>query len=202
MTISSGYVTLEEIKYKLDYTGVNAERDAYVEKLIESASRWIDDYTGRRFYAVTETRYYSPKFRDVVFVDDFLSITTLKTDNGGDRNYSNAWAETDYDLLPENALNNSAPYMSIEKTPMGVYSFPLGRKTVQIAGSFGFCNLDDLPNPVYDACFLGILRLLKRNDTPLGISGSSGVGTQAVVLPKLSADPDITELLARYRRLR
>lgn len=131
-----------------------------------------------------------------------MSITSLKTDNGGDRNYTNVWETSDYDLLPENAAANSRPYMSIERTPTGSYSFPIGRKTVEIVGSFGFCESTDLPDPIYNACFLGVLRMLKRSDTPLGVAGSSGVGTQAVVLPKLAADPDIVELLEQYRRLR
>jgi hypothetical protein len=201
MAITNGYVTLAAIKAEL---GFDDTEDAYVEKIIEGASRWVDAHTRRRFYTTTEdeTRYYSTRFNDVLFTDDILSVTTLKTDNGGDRVYANEWETTDYDLLPINAELDNKPYMRIARAPLGSYSFPCGVKTVQIVGKFGYCEDADLPDDVYRATFLAVLRLYKRDDTPLGTAGGSAVGTQVVNIEQLESDPDIIALLNKYKRLR
>ena len=100
MAITNGYVTLEEVKKFIVLD--DHEDDREVEVNIETISRAIDSITWRRFYATTETRYYTPARYDTLSVDDLLDITgvsgTLKTDDDGDRTYENTWATTDYDL--------------------------------------------------------------------------------------------------------
>lgn len=200
MAITNGYCTLAEIKSELEITDSND--DTYIEGVIEGVSRWIDGWTKRRFYAVTETRYYSPEYSSIIDVDDLLSVTTLKTDPNQDRTFSDTWETTDYDLLPLNEAANGWPYTYIETTLNGQYTFPLGTKTVEIAGSFGFCALANVPSDVYRAAFLGTLRLIKRDDTPLGIAGSPTVGPVDVNIPSLTSDPDIIALIQQYRKLR
>ncbi len=200
MAITNGYTTLNEINAEMDFTtGADADRDAYIEKIIEAASRWIDNWTGRRFFASTETRYYSPEFWDEIDVDDLLSVTTLKTDPNLDRTFSDLWETTDFDLMPLNATSDNIPFYKIEVAPGGTYSFIRGNKTVQIIGSFGYSTTT--PKEIERACFLLTLRLYKRDDTPLGVSAAGGVGTQSVVIPAIVNDPDIVGLLAGFRKL-
>ena len=169
--------------------------DTLLEELVEAASRRIDGHTGRRFYAASETRYYTAESRDTLFVEDLLSVTTLKTDDDGDRTYENTWATTDYDLMPFNAALESParPYTWIEVAPQGDYTFPLTRKGVQIAGSFGFAA--NAPAPVREACLLIAARLWKRKDAVLGVAGASGFGE---ILMKVPIDPDVEDLLKPY----
>lgn len=202
MAITNGYCTLAEIRQELDFASGDTTDDTYIEGIIEGVSRWIDGWTKRRFFAVSETRYYSVEYAESIDVDDLLSVTTLKTDPNQDRTYSDTWETTDYDLLPLNSAADGWPYTEIVKTLNGEYTFPIGTKTVEIVGSFGFCALADVPYNVYRAAFLATLRLYKRDDTPLGLAGAGGVGTQAVNIPSLASDPDIIALLQEYRKLR
>ena len=57
-------------------------------------------------------------------MDDLLSVTTLKTDEDGDRTYEITWATTDYDLMPYNATleSQAQPYSHLQTTPDGDYT--------------------------------------------------------------------------------
>lgn len=134
MTITNGYCTLTELKNRLDISSTDATRDAYMHQMIEAASRWIDNVTGRTFYALTATRYFTATDEYSVRVNGLLSVTTLKTDEDGDRTYETTWQTTDYDLMPY----NDTPYLWVEVSPNSSYLFPLTRRGVQIAGSWGW----------------------------------------------------------------
>lgn len=134
MAVLNGYCTLTDLKNRHKLSTTDATRDAKMEKLIEEASRWIDNVTGRQFYASIATRYFTAQADWFCRVDDLLSVTTLKTDTDGDRTYENTWLATDFELVP----SNSTPYLRIEVSPKGTYSFPLIRKGVEIAGKWGY----------------------------------------------------------------
>jgi len=140
LAISNGYSTLAEAKARLGIT--DTVDDAVLEAVVEAVSRWIDNFCNRRFYrnSSDETRYYTARYSDLLELDDDLSsLTTLKTDDDGDRTYDETWASTDYDLLPANASLDSKPYTRIEITPQGSKSFPVNMpKGVEIVGKFGY----------------------------------------------------------------
>jgi len=198
MAITNGYITLAELKLELDIS--DADDDTMLEDVVEAASRLVDNHTGRRFYATTETRYYSPDYAYILQVDDLLTVTTLKTDDGT-RTFPDTWASTDYDLHPLNAGADGRPYTEVGTSVDGEYVFPSWVKGVELIGSFGFCTIANVPPDVKAACMMLSLRIFKRYDTPLGIAGASGVGTQAVQIPSVIKDPDIVNLLVPYRRL-
>src|SRR5688500_13366975 len=81
--------------------------DAKLLRILEAVSRDIDVYCARRFYVESRTRYYTARHGARLRVDDLLSVTTLETDEDGDRVYETSWATTDYDLEPYNALLES-----------------------------------------------------------------------------------------------
>lgn len=197
MAIVNGYITLAEFEERQG-TG-DSTRDAINEDNIEAASRFIDNYCGRRFYAATETRYYSPQYFDLLFVDDLLTVTTLKTDEDGDRTYEITWAATDYDLEPINAAASSGqpkPYTMIRIAPNGNYVFPYVRKGVQIVGSWGYAST--APHDIREACHLLAARLWKRKDVILGVTANTTLGPLTNKVPE---DRDIMNLLNPYRRL-
>lgn len=193
------YCTLSELKSHLGIDGAQTAFDDRLEGAIEAASRAIDHHTGRRFYAAAETRYYTAEESDVLNVDDLLSVTTLKTisaNNGGARSYGDVWATTDYDLEPYNAPLAGRPYTAIRVNPAGRRSFPLDRKGVEIAGSWGYSS--SAPVKVREACILQAARLFRRKDAPFGVAGSPEMG-QMSGIPRL--DPDVQALLQEFRRL-
>ena len=197
MTITNGYCTLVELKARLAITDVTD--DTMLEQIITSVSRWIDDYTARRFYAAAETRYYTATDTDLLKVYDLLSVTALKTDEDGDRVYENTWANTDYDLLPDNAVLDGEPYTKISLTPYGNYYFPVGvRKGILLQGTYGYCSaLTGKGAIVKEACLLQSERIFKRKDSPLGVAGMTVLGVQTVKVPGL--DPDVQEMLVHFR---
>lgn len=107
MTIINGYCTLQQIKDRLNPLGVSTQStdDAVIENMVEQASRAIDLFCGRTFYARTsETRYFDmPYGRELVVDDDLLAITTL---TNGD---ATTITSTYYNLYPYNTL----PYYAI-----------------------------------------------------------------------------------------
>jgi len=169
-----------------------------IESAITAISRAIDDITARRFFATTETRYFTADRHDYLRVYDLLSITAdkLLTDEDGDRVYEQIWATTDYDLMPLNASLDGEPYTWIELTPNGDYSFPLVSKGVSINGSFGYSSTT--PPAIEEACLLATHRLMKRASTPLGVSANTNLGQVNVIIKTLAADPDIMGLIMPY----
>jgi len=197
MAITNGYATLKTYKlYFFDGDTTDHEDDPVLEKKIETVSRAIDDITQKRFYATTETRYYTAESATKCRVDNLLSVTTLKTDENADRTYEYTWATTDYDLMPYNALLNAEPYQWIETAPLTNYYFPAARKGVEIAGSFGYSSTT--PPKIEEACLLTAHRYMKRIGTPLGVSASSELGEKQVISAHIKADPDIMLLLVTY----
>lgn len=199
MTITAGYCTLAQLKARLDI--YDFQDDTILEAVVQGVSRSIDAMTGRRFYSTTadETRYYTAEFGDVLYTDDLLSITTLQTDDDGDRTYENTWAATDYDLLPDNAVLDGKPYTRIELAPYGDYAFPEGvRKGVKITGRFGYNATDSHPDVVREACLIQAARIFKRKDAPFGVTGSPEMGQMQ---PIAKIDPDVELMLLGVKRL-
>jgi hypothetical protein len=199
MTITNGYCDLTEIKDVPVLNISTTSSDTILELIIEGISRSIDNFCGRRFFAASETRFYTPELPYYLPVDDISTTAsfTLYTDDGADGTYENTWvADTDFELLPYNAVLDGWPYTSIEVKPLGNYRFPIARKSVKITASFGFAAV---PKPVNRACVLQATRLFKRYITPLGVSAASAVGEIKLSIPAL--DPDVTMLLRPYERL-
>jgi hypothetical protein len=198
MTILNGYCTLDDFKANFFPTGIgDAYDDLVIEGKIEGVSRLIDEYCTRHFYksSAHEKRYFTPKWVDLLKVDDLVSITTLKTDEDWNRIYEYSWGPTDYDLEPLNAAQDGKPYTQIRTTPMGLYLFPRIRRSVEIDGIWGW---PAIPMLVKEACLLQTIRLFKKKDAPLEAEGAIPFGM--VRLPS-RLDPDVEEMLGLLRRL-
>ncbi len=199
MSITNGYTALTSYKLRFFDGDVDDHKDdPILEKEIEVASRVIDNICMRRFYAATETRYYTAECSTELDVDDLLSVTTLKTDENGDRTYEYTWATTDYDLMPYNAALKGWPYIGIEISVFPDYYFPLTRKGVQIVGSFGFASTT--PSDIEEACLLIAHRYMKRTSTPLGVSASPALGEQRVIASQVRGDAEIMGILVTYKK--
>jgi hypothetical protein len=195
--ITNGYATLAELRARLGITdGSDTTDDAVIEAVIEAVSREIDKYCGRRFYVTDsdETRYFTAEFSDVLFAGDIVSISSLQSDEDGDRTYEETWATTDYDLLPFNAALDNEPYTRLGITPDGDYAFPTIPKAVKIVGKWGW---PAVPDAINEACLLQSIRIFKRKDAPFGVVGSADLG-QLQVISRI--DPDVKMLLDQYRK--
>lgn len=174
------YCSLSDLKNRLWPAGTTPDTldDTALASIVTAISRAIDGYTGRRFYAATETRYYTPVYSDLIFVDDLLSITSIQLDYAATRVYDITLATTDYDLEPINAPLESVPqpYTMIRRRWMSAYVFVPYRHSVKIVGSFGFCS--STPPQVKEATLLITEKLKLRAGAPFGIVGTSTLGGQ------------------------
>jgi len=97
MTVTNGFCTLAEYKNWPAITSTDATDDTVLEKLIQAASRYIDNKSLRTFHPRIETRNYDiPDSEELRLDDDLLEVTQFL--NGDDTTISSS----DYILLPAN----------------------------------------------------------------------------------------------------
>lgn len=196
MAITNGYATLAQVKSALRIT--DSVDDDLLELSINAASRDIDGYCQRFFYTQSaQTRIYAPQDSYFAFIDDLVSITTLKTSSTADGSFDTTWTSTDYQLEPLNGLSGGlyTPYNSIRA--VGDFLFPvMGEEaTIQVVGTFGWSSV---PVAVTQACILLSMRQYKRYDSPLGVAGYGDLGVMRVT----RFDPDVMSLLDPFVRVR
>jgi hypothetical protein len=132
------YVDLDQMRrrYFHDSTLVSTDQLELL-RVIEQAGRQVDEFCGRFFYRLEATRYYDGKGFTQLWLDDLISITTLKIDEDGDLTYETTLTEeTDFWLWPD----NETPKIRLDVNPesSNLSAWPSGRKRIEIAGSFGY----------------------------------------------------------------
>lgn len=199
MAVTNGYCTLAEVKAHLKIT--DTSDDTLIERAINAASRMLDQEYRTRWYttASDETRYYTADQSGLLWLkEDILSITTLATDEDGDRVYENTWAATDFDLLPFNASLDTEPYTHIGVAPDGNYSFPVGvAKGVKIIGKFGYCTTANCPPDVNYACIVQSSFLFMSGKAALGVVGGGEMGQE---IRMARWHPLVKSIMARFNR--
>jgi len=217
------YCTADQLKERL-CLAVTDDPDNVLEEVVAAASRWVDRRTGRRFYTATETRYYTasprpsstgvlgtvhwnperPSFgiwtAQYVEIDDFVSVTTVATDEDADGVYERTWtAGTDYWLGPRNAALEDRPYRTIHRAwPSGRYIFPNWENAVAVTGSCGAAA--DTPDPIRELSLM-VAENFARPILPLVQAGAKSYtfGTSMTVTLDDGELPPMAQLiLAEY----
>lgn len=207
MAITNGYATLAEAKTLFDLTLASHEAD--IERAIESASRAIDAWCGRRFWQDNTVTVYYFTAEDYYTIPVFdVSTTTgliVQADHNADGTHENTFtrdsftAAYSYRLLPRNAATaaTARPWTHLKALTGG---FPVGVDGgVKVTMKAGWAAV---PIDIEQACLLLASRIYKRKDSPFGVLGVADIGggtTGTVTLPKV--DPDVQRLLGPYRRL-
>jgi hypothetical protein len=197
--VTADYIELEEFKATITMGG-ETYADLDIKNAITSASRWVDEETSRRFYPdadATQVRYYTPWREDVLMVDDIITITSLKTDDGGDGTFENTWTlNTDYTREPLNASADSEPWTLLRRHPTGSFYFPTSYpRTVELTGKFGW---NSPPAAIKTATTIQAHRLLKRmREVPFGVAG---IGLSGEAVRIVGIDPDAASLIRPYSR--
>ena len=101
MTSRNAYATLADYKAYVtargQTTSTDAADDVVIDGLLDSASRFIDDETGRVFYPYVQIRYYDvPDSRELCLDEDLLEVLTLVNGDG------TTITTSDYHLVPKN----------------------------------------------------------------------------------------------------
>jgi hypothetical protein len=196
MTITNGYCTLTQLKAVLRVT--DTVDDVLFESRIDEASRVIDDYCNRRFFAdsAASSRIFIANESTTVFVDDISTTTGLvvKTDSAGDGTYATTLTATDFQVEPLNAVSRAVPITKISVTASATFPTATAPAGVQVTAKWGW---PAIPTPIQSACVILAGRLVKRGDSLLGVAGFGDLGAITV----RSIDPDVQRMLAPYRLL-
>lgn len=198
MAVTNGYCTALELRDHLQDPGAKLDADL-IDKAINSASRAIDNYTGRRFWqdATVQTRTFRPMESEIAWVSDISTTTGLiiKTDTGGDYSWSKTWLTTDYDLEPENADLDQTAYAWWRILAVGDEAFIPSRlrKTLQVTARWGWSAI---PDAINEATILKASQLFQRKNAVFGIAGFGEFGPMRIT----RKDPDVIELLGGYVR--
>ena len=202
MTLTNCYVTLDAVKDELGRSDVS--NDARIEAAINSASRQIDDFTGRRFWQDTNVvarEFYADDYSELIStVEQPFDISTatgliVKLDTGDTGTFGTTLTiNTHFILQPTNAADDSEPFTAIRLVD-SLYSFPMsssGRPGVQITAKFGWATI---PDPVVQACLIQSVLLYKATDAAMG---GLSFGDGAFLRVRGGLNPIAQSLVDRY----
>lgn len=190
MAITHGYTTVEALKAHMGNQSVAFEVRADVELAIETASRDLDSWCGRRFYAdttATARTYYATDYR-CLLIDDAWTVTALTIDG-------TAVTLGDYDQWPLNGVVDGIegwPTVRLELPRSGDQPTGFANRCV-VTAKWGWAAV---PKPVESACLLMAAENLKAGEVPFGIGGLGPEGA-AVRVGRLS--PLVQAKLQPYR---
>ena len=206
MAITNGYATRNQIKAALRIGTADNLDDDLIDNCAEAASRLIDGYCNRQFWAVASAtpRVFQANTEFVCDVDDFYTTTgfILKTSSFADGNFETTWETTDYQLEPLNGILDGLTWSYDKIRAVGNYLFPTvnanygEQALVQVTAKWGWAAI---PDPVTQACIIQASRIFKRYDSPLGVAGFGDLGAIRV---SRFLDPDMAQLVEPYRRMR
>lgn len=195
------YATVEELKSRLSITDTGDDYELHAACF--AASRAIEQACGRHFWrtANTEVRTFTPDDYYCLKLppfSDLVSVTTLKTDSGGDGTFETTWAASDYQLLPLNATAapEQRPYREIKAVGSQLFPLPylsLSRNDrVQITGVFGWPSV---PYGIKQAALLLAAETFRLKDAPLGVAGFGDFGA----IPVRSSAPKVAYYTLPYK---
>ena len=197
MALTNCYCTLSDLKTSLAIEDI--QDDAGLEAAILTASRMIDDYTGRFFYrdgttAAPVTRYYTPDSWYITNLDDFVSLNQIALDDDFDQTYPTILAASDYLIEPINNARRGWPYTRI--TAIDRYIFPYAYpQSVRVQAVWGWPSV---PAEIAMATKLQASRLFIRRQSPFGIAGTPEIGTVRLTS---RLDPDVEALIRPFRKM-
>lgn len=187
------YASLAQLK---DYLGIDSDNDDFLlSECLDRASSFIDSYTGRRFSANTETRYYEDdavESRTLYLDEDLLSITTL---TNGDADATTI-SSSDYWLIPR---QGGPPYyairLKVDTTDNTVWEFDTDY-WVSVAGTWGWSTTPS--DDIIHACLRLGAWYYAQKDAPVfetTVFPDAGIVSVPSGLPA-----DVKQILDQYRR--
>jgi hypothetical protein len=199
--IGTWYIGLDEFKDRLGIT--DTADDSQAQIAIQSTAGWVNEYTGRHFFRITETRTFQPHNIWVLNVDDIVpgSAITVNVDMDGDGVFETPFTQNvDYQLRLGDGLYNvnatgiTRPYRQLQIIQTGnwfPFTWPYTHlDRVQITTTWGWTAV---PPGVTQANFILAADLFKFKDAPFGVAGVSDLG-----VVRISSNPWLVEMLRAY----
>jgi hypothetical protein len=197
VALTNAYCTLSDLKTSLAIEDITD--DTALEAAILTASRMIDDYTGRFFYkdgtnAAPVVRYYTAQDWYTCNVDDFVSLTQIATDDNFDQLYTTIWQSDDYMVEPVNNPRRGWPLSRLLAIDSYIFPYNLPQ-SVKVTAVWGWPSV---PAEIAMATKIQASRLFIRRQSPFGIAGTPELGT---VRLSSRLDPDVEALIRPFRKM-
>jgi hypothetical protein len=197
VALTNAYCTLSDLKTSLAIEDI--ADDTALEAAIQTASRMIDDYTGRFFYrdgttAAPVVRYYTAQDWYTCNVDDFVSLSQIATDDNFDQLYTTIWQSDDYMVEPVNNPRRGWPLSRLLAIDSYIFPYNLPQ-SVKVTAVWGWPSI---PAEIAMATKLQASRLFIRRQSPFGIAGTPDLGT---VRLSSRLDPDVEALIRPFRKM-
>ena len=195
------YIGLEEFKDRL---GITDDTDDYqIQIAIQATAQTINDFTGRHFNRITETRTYQPQNIWELEVDDIVpgAAITVNMDVDGDGVFETPMVlNVDYQLrlgnqqYNVNASGTARPYRQLQIIQTGKwcpFTWPYTHlDRVQIQTTWGWSLV---PPPVTQGNFLMAAQAFKMKDSPFGTAGNAEFGVL-----QITSNPMLAMMLSPY----
>ena len=203
MAITNGDITQNDLKAFVGIPTSDTADDDLLDNAINGASRQIDAFCGRKFYAdgsATAREYFTNDYFRLA-VDDISTTTDLvvKYDDDDDGTYEVTVPSNEYKLLPINGVVGGIegnPFYIIQLNSNGSYEWPISdtsnRPYAQITAKWGY---ETTPEPIKYACKMLASELFAMRNAPLGVAG---VGDFGVV--NVQQNREVTRLLLPFRK--
>jgi hypothetical protein len=178
MAIGDNYITRDELKKYLKLDLSNTDYDDDIDDACTSASREVEQYTGRQFNkdTVPSIREFDADGVHSVTVDDFWTNSglTVEVDLSrlGDYNGISAF---DYTLYPLNGIVDGSPgwpYYRLD-VPYWILSAGEFRAKVRVTAQWGWTAV---PATVKSATKIIAAQTFRLSDAPFGVAGSDQFG--------------------------
>ena len=202
---TNAYATTAQIKAALRIGTADTIDDTLIDNCAGAASRLIDGFCNRKFWAVgsATVRVYQAEDSFFCSIDDISGTAiTLQTSTNADGVFDTTWSPTDWQLEPLNGDLDGITWAYDKIRAIGDYLFPTvnanygSQALVKVTANFGWPSV---PEPVTQATIIQASRLFKRYDSPLGVAGFGDMGAIRV---SRALDPDVAQLVEPYRRMR
>lgn len=195
MPITNGYTDLDTIKEYLRISSADTDDDALLEELVTQASRAIDAFTGRQFFATSATRTFDTPDGSVLWLyDDLLTISALTNGDGASIDASS------YVLHPA----NHSPKFAVELLGHDGVSWQVdattgsARQAISVSGTWGYSV--STPDDVALACLILAADTYRKRSGESGENGGTVTPDGVRMLP--AAFPlRVRDLLSHYVRV-
>lgn len=174
------YATSAELKATLSLTG-QTFADANITRSLTAASRAVDHICGQRFWVdadANQVRYYTPKLRDVLYIDPLATFTALLAAPAG-LTFDDTWVrDTDFQLEPINAAADSKPFDAIRLKTGGSFAFPDYPNSIKLTGKFGWAAVPEAAKHATELIAARLLLIVRQ--APYGVVGFNEQGAVRV----------------------
>jgi hypothetical protein len=176
------YASLERFKSRLRIDGT--DDDDELTEALDSASREIDTFCGRRFYADTAAtaRTYRPRDTCLAMVDDFWDTAGLivATDDGSGSYATTLALNTGFVVEPLNGVVDGSsgwPYWKLRAVGTGASWTGSALPSLRVTAKWGWAKI---PRPVTQACLIMAQANYKLKDVAFGAAGVGDLGIVTV----------------------